>query len=143
MTLSGQWIPRTALIRAGYLVAGIKIGALWLAQGDSSPWEHALRLVALMAVVMAVAAAVRWLAARRGRHVAHHPIGRFLMAKMALVVMAVAAGLALENSISNVDVWVALGLAAVVAVAGPVIHPWLMNADPVELDHTSAAVAGV
>ncbi|MCX2929371.1 hypothetical protein ORI20_03735 [Mycobacterium sp. CVI_P3] len=143
MTVFGLRIPREALIRTGYLVVGIKFGTLWLAQGTSSPWEHALRLVALMAIVMTVATAVRWWAARLGRPVAHHPIGRFLMAKMALVAMAVAAGLALENSVSNVDLWVGLGIAAVVAVVGPLIHPWLINGAPAEPDTTNAAVAAV
>ncbi|EHB55006.1 hypothetical protein MycrhDRAFT_2200 [Mycolicibacterium rhodesiae JS60] len=143
MTVFGIRIPRRTLIRVAYLVVGIKFGAIWLVQGDSSPWEHALNLVALMGIVMAVAAAVRWWAARRGRPVAHHPIGRFLLAKMALVAMAVAAGLALENSVSNVDLWVGVGIAAVVGLAGPAIHPWLTKAGPAELEPTNAAVAGV
>lgn len=143
MTVFGNRFPRHVLIRVAYLAVGIKFGAIWLVQGDSSPWEHALNLIALMAVVMAVAAAVRWWAARRGRSVAHHPIGRFLMAKTALVAMAVAAGLALENSVSNVDLWVGLGIAAVVGLVGPAIHPWLTKAAPAELETTDAAVAGV
>jgi hypothetical protein len=143
MTLFGIRISRSALIRAIYLVVGIKFGAIWLAQGDSSPWEHALKLVALMGIVMSVATAVRWWAARRGRHVAHHPIGRFLMAKAALVALAVAAGLALENSVSHADLWVGVGLAAVVGLVGPVIHPWLMKADSAEPEPEHAAVVGV
>ncbi|MBB3748898.1 hypothetical protein FHT44_001359 [Mycolicibacterium sp. BK634] len=143
MTVCGVRIPRHALIRGAYLVVGIKFGAIWLAQGDSSPWEHAVRLIVLMGIVMTVASVVRWWAARRGRHVAHHPIGRFLMAKVALVAMAVAAGLALENSVSNADLWVGLGIAAVVGLAGPAIHPWLTKANPAQLEPTNAAVAGV
>jgi hypothetical protein len=143
MTLFGIRISRSALIRVIYLVVGIKLGAIWLAQGSSSPWEHALRLVVLMAIVMTVAAVLRWWAARRGRHVAHHPIGRFLMAKLALVTLAVVAGIALENVISHVDLCVGVGLAAVVGLVGPAIHPWLMNSDPAEPEPTDAAVVGV
>ncbi|MGY4708371.1 hypothetical protein ACXDF8_02160 [Mycolicibacterium sp. CBM1] len=132
MTDLWRRIPRPVLIRIAYLIVGVKLGALWLAQGDSSPWQHALRLIVLMAAVMAVTTVVRKWAARRGRHVAHHPIGRFLLAKFAIVALAVAAGLGLESAIANADLWVAVGLAAVVAVAGPLIHPWLVKADTPE-----------
>lgn len=112
-----------------------------MAQGDSSPWVHALRLLILMAVVMAVAALVRHWAALRGRKVAHHAIGRFLLAKVTLVALAMAAGLALDTSISHADAWVSVGLAAVVALGGPIIHPWLVKTRAVEDHPTAAAVA--
>lgn len=103
-------MSRSALIRAGYVVAGLKIGALWMAQGDSSPWVHALRLL-------------------------------ILMAKVTLVALAMAAGLALDTSISHADAWVSVGLAAVAALGGPIIHPWLVKTRAVEDHPTAAAVA--
>jgi hypothetical protein len=140
MTVFGWRPPRPLLIRTAYLVVGVKIGALWLAQGENSPWEHALRLLVLMAVVMAVMTVVRHWAARRGRRVAHHPIGRFLLAKLTLVGLAVFAGLALEDSIANVNLWVSAGLAVMVAVVGPIVHPWLVKADAAEPDRSNQAV---
>ncbi|CAN5356261.1 hypothetical protein BH09ACT8_BH09ACT8_03870 [soil metagenome] len=143
MTDFWRRIPRHVLIRLGYLIAGAKIGALWLAQGDSSPWEHALRLLALMASVMAVAEVARRWAARRGRRVNHHAVGRFIVVKVGLMALAVAAGLLLQNQLVHVDVWVSVGLAVVVAGLGPVIHPWLVksHAGPAEadVDQTDAA----
>ncbi|WP_141564298.1 hypothetical protein [Mycolicibacterium palauense] len=139
MTDLWRRIPRTLLIRLAYLVVGLKFGSLWLVQGEGSPWIHALRLVVLMAVVMTVAEVVRRWAARRGRRVNHHALGRFLLAKLGVVALAVAAGLLLQDWLANANVWVGLGLAVVVAVAGPLIHPWLVRAadesedDPVDI----------
>lgn len=62
-------------IRIGYLVAGVVTGVLWLVN-DGSPVEHARRLLVLVAVVMTVSWVVRRVAARCGREVPRHPIGR-------------------------------------------------------------------
>ncbi|MDY6998197.1 MAG: hypothetical protein SW019_16490 [Actinomycetota bacterium] len=129
MTEFWRRIPRHHLIRAAYLAAGLKIGSLWLLQGDSSPVEHAVRLIALLAAVMLVAELVRRAAARRGRQVPHHPIGRFLLAKVALVGLALVAGLALDDLLAHAELWVGAGLILVVSLAGPRIHPWLVKAD--------------
>lgn len=40
MTVCGRSIPRDALIRAAYLLAGIKIGALWLKKADPAELDH-------------------------------------------------------------------------------------------------------
>lgn len=127
------------LVRTGYLIAGVKIGALWLVSGDSSLWAHALKLLALMAVVMTVVAAVRWRQERRGQHVSRHPVGRFLFLKLALVAVAVIAAFTLGHWIPNIDVWVGLGLGAVVTVLGPVIHPWLVKTDKAVTDDAAPA----
>lgn len=129
MTDFWRRIPRQHLIRAGYLLAGLKIGTLWMAQGDSSPAEHAVRLVALLAAIMAVAEVVRRLAARRGRQVVHHPIGRFLLAKAAVVGLAVVAGIAAESWLPHAELWVGSGLIVLVGIVGPQIHPWLVRAE--------------
>jgi low temperature requirement protein LtrA len=113
-------------IRACYLVAGLVTGALWVAQ-HGSPLEHAVRLLALMAVVMTVSRAVRWWADRRGRRLPEHPIGRFLVAKVALVVVALAAAVTLDGVVAHADQWVAVGIGIAVAMAGPLLHPWLMK----------------
>ena len=117
--------PQTK-VRLGYTAAGLIAGVLWLAN-EGSPLEHAARLLVLMAVVMGVSQAVHRIAERRGRHLPKHPIGRFLVAKVALVALALAAAMALEGWLPDVDLWVAVGMGALVALAGPALHPWLMK----------------
>ncbi len=143
MTDFWRRIPRQLLIRIVYLVVGLKLGALWLAQGDSSPAEHALRLLILMAVVMAVATGVRRWREHRGHHVTHHPIGRFLLVKVALLAGAMLAGLALDGWIADADLWVAIGMGAAVAFGGPLIHPWLMKQerDTAQVTHNDTMTA--
>jgi hypothetical protein len=123
----------------GYLIAGGAIGALWLAHSGESPWEHALRLLALMGIAMAVSTMVRRWASRRGRRVPQHSIGRFLLAKLALLVLAVGAGILLQRWIPDPDVWIGVGLGVVVTVIGPVIHPWLTGASHEDVDTAAAA----
>lgn len=113
-------------VRIGYAVAAVLTAILWLAQ-HGTPLEHALRLLAIMAVVMTTSSAVHWLAERRGKHLPRHPIGRFLLFKLALVAVALGTAVALNGVVPHLDVWVALGMAAVVAGVGPALHPWLMN----------------
>ena len=120
-------------IRLGYAAAGALTGVLWLAH-EGSPLEHAVRLLVLMAVVMGVSQWVHHIAERRGRGLPKHPIGRFLMAKVALVALALAAAMALEGWLPEVNLWVAVGMGALVALAGPALHPWLMKTDTVTAD---------
>jgi hypothetical protein len=112
-------------VQVGYGVAGLAIGALWLAHSGESPLLHALRLLGLMAIVMAASTLVRRWASMSGRRVPHHRIGRFVALKIGLLCVAVAVGIALESVVSDADVWIAVGMAALVAVAGPRLHPWL------------------
>lgn len=125
-----------AKVRFGYAAAGLLTGVLWLAH-DGSPLEHAARLLVLMAIVMGVRQTVHWIAERRSRQLPRHPIGRFLVAKVAVVALALAAALALEGWLSYVDLWVALGMGALVALAGPALHPWLMKTRPVSADEAN------
>lgn len=118
-------LPREVRLGVGYLFAGLPLGALWMAHAGDTPWQHAVRLVVLMAVVMGVSSVVRRVAARQGRPVAHPPVGKFLIAKGTLVLAAVAAGYVLDGRIANVDMWIGLGLVFTVAVGGPIVHPWL------------------
>ena len=128
MTDFWRRVPRHHLIRVGYGVAGLKIGTLWMAQGDSSPAEHAVHLMALLVAIMAVTDVARRLAARRGRRVAHHPIGRFLLAKTAVVGLAVVAGIVVDGWLPHAELWVGAGLVVLIGAVGPLLHPWLINA---------------
>ena len=104
---------------------------------DGSPLEHALRLLVLMAVVMGVSQAVHRIAAWRGKHLPKHPVGRFLAAKVTLVALALAAAMALEGWLPEVNLWVAVGMGALVALAGPALHPWLMKSGAVRSDEAN------
>jgi hypothetical protein len=116
-------------VRIGYLAAGVVTAVLWQAH-DGSPLEHALRLLALMAIVMGGSWLAHRVAERRGRTLPQHPVGRFLLAKVAVVAVALVAAVALENVLADPNLWVALGMGATVALLGPSLHPWLMNAEP-------------
>lgn len=127
-------LPGSPKVRIGYLFAGVVIGALWVNQGGTPLWEHAARLLGLMAIVMTVTT-VR---ARLRNRPPKHPIGRFLAAKVGVVVLAVLAALLIGGRIDNEDMWIGLGLFVLVAVFGPILHPWLIRAERHELQGASA-----
>lgn len=128
MTDLWQHLSPQSKVRIGYLVAGVVTGVLWLAH-DGSPLDHALRLLALMATVMTVSWAVHRIAEATGRDLPRHPVGRFLLAKVAVVALALVAAVALEGWLADVDFWVAVGMGTVVTLLGPALHPWLIDAD--------------
>lgn len=121
-------------MRLGYVVAGAVVGALWITQSGTPLWEHAARLLGLMAIVMTVTT-VR---ARLRNRPPKHPIARFMAAKVGLVVLAVLAAILTSGRIDNEDMWIGLGLFALVAVFGPRLHPWLMRTERHELQGASA-----
>ncbi|RDH79671.1 hypothetical protein DVS77_05540 [Mycolicibacterium moriokaense] len=82
-------------------------------------------MAALMAVVMVASTLARRWASARGRRVPRHPIGRFLAVKLALLGLAVAVAVALDGRLAHVDLWIAIGLFAVVSVVGPQLHSYL------------------
>jgi hypothetical protein len=111
--------------RIGYLAAGAVFGALWVSHSGDPLWETVLRLLVIMGVAMALSAALRHWATRQGRTVPEHSVGRFLIAKLGLLLLAVVAGLLLQPWVSAADLWIGVGMCALVAVAGPMLHPWL------------------
>ncbi|MET0699869.1 MAG: hypothetical protein ABWY93_09390 [Mycobacterium sp.] len=108
-------------VRWGYVLAGAVIGGLWISQSGTPLWEHAVRLLGLMAIVMLVRAVV----ARVRKSAPKHPIARFIAVKVALVAAGVLAAVLIGGRLDNEDLWIGLGLFAVVAVFGPGLHPWL------------------
>lgn len=117
-------------LRIGYLAAGAVFGALWISHSGDPLWETVLRLLVIMGVAMALSAVLRHWAARRGRTVPEHSIGRFLIAKLGLLLLAMVAGLMLQPWVSGADLWIGVGMCALVAVAGPMLHPWLAGSGP-------------
>jgi hypothetical protein len=108
------------------LFAGLVMGGIWLMQ-HGSPLQHALRLLAVMAIVMTTSALVHAWADRTGRHLPRHPVGRFLLGKLVLVAVALAAATGLHGVLPHVDAVVAGGMAVAVAALGPMLHPWFMK----------------
>jgi hypothetical protein len=116
-----------------YVVAGLVIGGVWMLHAGESPLVHAIRLLVLMAVVMSLSTAARRVAAKRGRVVAHPPLGRFLVLKLALLALAVVAATMLDAWVPHADVWIAVGLALLVMTVGPHVHPWLVGRTATEV----------
>jgi len=112
-------------VRIAYAMAGVFVAVVWLSHRGDSPWVHGIRLLAIMAVVMTTTALLRRWAAAKGRRVPHHPIGRFLVAKVALVGIGVAAAVLLQETIPQIDIWIAVGMGLLTAGLGPLLHPWL------------------
>jgi len=119
-------------VRIRYLVIGALLGAAWGWNGDLPPWSHAVRLGILIVVVLPLfALGRRWWFRRTGRtdtadSNAH--LRGWLVAKVALVAGAFVAQVALERWLTrsaSAEV-VGLGLFAVVAVAGPMLHERLV-----------------
>ncbi|ROO82957.1 hypothetical protein EDD29_0445 [Actinocorallia herbida] len=107
-------------MRRIYPVAGIALGCAWAVGGDKPVWEHAIRTVVLLLVLLPVAEMV--LNRRRARGDAPIPRlrhGPIITAKLSLVVLAAGAQLALALVTSWASVIVGIALAAVIIGVGP------------------------
>ncbi|NLU68282.1 hypothetical protein [Streptomyces sp. HNM0574] len=107
-------------LRIAYVVAGLAIGGAWAYGRDMPLWEHALRLCVIVVVVPPVLHLVR----RRLRRPAarHLPLRQLVLAKVLLVLGAVAVELLLEPLTAGASLITAAALAAVVALGGPSWH---------------------
>jgi hypothetical protein len=108
-------------VRIRFLVPGIVFGVLWYANRDTPLWEHAVRMLVIMVVVLA---AIELLADRhngqkRAPHLAH---GRVIGAKLGLLAIAVVAEWALDHWTEQASAVVAVGLVVVTAVVGPALR---------------------
>ncbi|MFB7214049.1 hypothetical protein [Streptomyces sp. NPDC056255] len=112
--------PKEWPVRLGYIAVGLGIGGAWLLGRDVPPWEHALRL---LAIVVVVPPAVHLLRRRRARATLPHlPLRHLVAAKVLLV----GAALGLDALLALWTVWApvatALTLTLIVAVGGPPLH---------------------
>ena len=119
-----------APVRIRYAVIGVVLGGAWAANWGLPPWEHALRLVVLLLVVVPVVnlARSRHLR-RRGRPAepSSHLRG-LVISKVILVALALVVEIALERwlPLGTATTVVALLLFVVVVVAGPPSHGWIV-----------------
>ncbi|OBA71703.1 hypothetical protein A5641_10325 [Mycobacterium sp. 1554424.7] len=119
-------VPAAIAVIAGYGFAGAVFAGLWMWHSTDPLWEEAARLLTLLAIVT-VLSSIRHKRAAKQDAKAPTPLGRFIIAKLALVIVAVIATLLLEQTTLNAGMWVAVGMATMVSVVGPAIHPWLSH----------------
>ncbi|MGW4123412.1 hypothetical protein [Nocardia sp. NPDC004711] len=107
---------------AGYLLAGVTVGLLWVLQ-TGPLWEHGLRLGVVLLVVPTAAHLIRqrW-AAGKPTTAPRISLRRLSAAKAALVAAAMTATWLLEPMLPEVRRLVGLALALTIAVGGPLLH---------------------
>ena len=119
-------------VRARYCLLGLLAAGMWLWSSGQPLWLHALRILAILLVVPAVAGRVTAAAARRrgtdpGEMIS---IARLVAFKAVLVVIAGTATLLLRAHVAHLDLWVAAWLALMLAFGGPAIHHRLLKGPP-------------
>ena len=111
-------------VRIGYAALGLIAGGLWLLGSGDPLWLHALRVLAIVLVVPAVASRLAAeVARRRGQQKTETlSVGRLVAIKAGLVIVAIAVTGLLGSRVAHLDLYLAAWLALMVAVGGPVIH---------------------
>lgn len=115
-------------VRISYAALGLIAGALWLLGSGDPLWLHALRVLAIVLVVPAVASRLAAaVARRRGQQKTETlSVGRLVAIKAGLVIVAIAVTGLLGSRVAHLDLYLAAWLALTVAVGGPVIHHRLL-----------------
>ncbi|MFE2140669.1 hypothetical protein ACFXA3_02740 [Streptomyces sp. NPDC059456] len=111
--------------RRTYALAGIVMGAVWIMGSDTSPRDHALRLLALVACAGTAMALLHRRRARLGRPVDRRLHSGLLVGKVLLVVVALALDGLLGLWISEPSLVTAALLCLFIAFGGPCLHRWL------------------
>ena len=115
-------------VRISYAALGLIAGGLWLLGSGDPLWLHALRVLAIVLVVPAVASRLAAaVARRRGQQKTETlSVGRLVAIKAGLVIVAIAVTGLLGSRVAHLDLYLAAWLALTVAVGGPVIHHRLL-----------------
>ena len=115
-------------VRIGYAALGLIAGGLWLLGSGDPLWLHALRVLAIVLVVPAVASRLAAaVARRRGQQKTETlSVGRLVAIMAGLVIVAIAVTGLLGSRVAHLDLYLAAWLALTVAVGGPVIHHRLL-----------------
>ena len=115
-------------VRISYAALGLIAGGLWLLGSGDPLWLHALRVLAIVLVVPAVASRLAAaVARRRGQQKTETlSVGRLVAIKAGLVIVAIAVTGLLGSRVAHLDLYLAAWLALMVAVGGPVIHHRLL-----------------
>ncbi|WP_331739553.1 hypothetical protein OG613_43980 (plasmid) [Streptomyces sp. NBC_00015] len=111
-----------------YTVLGVLMGGLWAVNHGATLWEHTSRLLLIALTVPPLMERVRMRRRRRlGRHGEPRvSLLRLTLLKLGVVALALAATWLLRDQVAGADYWTAAGMAVLVAVAGPLLHPHMI-----------------
>ena len=111
-------------VRIRYAALGLIAGGLWLWGSGDPLWLHALRLLAIVLVVPALASGLNTaVARRRGKDRTETiSIGLLVAIKAGLVIVAITVTGLLGSRVPHLDLYVAAWLALMLALGGPAIH---------------------
>lgn len=106
-------MTRTMKIHLKYLVMAAVIGGLWFQNRHRPAWEEGIRVLIVFALVMLL---MKRLVARRGITI---ELGPALLTKTVLIAIALAVQLLVGRWTSDPAGYVAVGLALIIALLGP------------------------
>jgi phosphatidylglycerophosphate synthase len=112
--------------RSRYAIIGAILGVLWYVNDAGPLWEHAVCVIVIMFAVLVVLELVN----RRRHGGADRPRishGRIIATKLVFLAVAIGAQWLLDQWTDYANVIVAVGLAVVVAVAGPRLQHHLVR----------------
>ncbi|WP_405771913.1 hypothetical protein OHU34_42530 [Streptomyces sp. NBC_00080] len=115
--------PRQVVVP--YAVLGVLMGGLWAVNHGASLWEHTERLLLVALIVPPLLERLR-MRRRRRLGLEGEPrvsLLRLTLLKVGVVALALAATWLLRGHVAGADYWTAAGMAVLVAVVGPVLHP--------------------
>ncbi|WP_371645728.1 hypothetical protein OG974_06335 [Streptomyces sp. NBC_00597] len=113
---------RTRIRNRAYGLAGIVMGAVWVMGSDTTAWEHALRVLALVVCAGAAMALLQRRRARLGRPADHRLHSGLLLGKVLLVAAALIVDGLLGLWIPEPSPITAALLCVAIAVGGPALH---------------------
>ncbi len=115
-------------VRIRYAMLGLIAGGLWLWGSGDPMWLHALRMLAIVLIVPALANRLNAAVARhRGKERTETiSSGRLVAIKAGLVVVAIAVTALLGSRVAHLDLYLAAWLALMLALGGPAIHHRLL-----------------
>jgi Kef-type K+ transport system membrane component KefB len=111
-----------------YAVLGLIAGGLWLWGSGDPLWLHALRMLAIVLIIPALASRLNAAVARRHgkQRTETISVGRLVAIKAGLVIVALAVTALLGSRLAHLDLYVAAWLALTLALGGPAIHHRLL-----------------
>ncbi|MCX4545869.1 hypothetical protein [Streptomyces sp. NBC_01565] len=130
--------PRRTRTVAAYGVVGLVMAAVWIHGGDTPAWEHALRVLALVLGISAIARLAGPRLVRGGRA----PLDRglffgLLAGKVVLVAVALLVDWLAGLWFSDPTLITAACLFAAVAAGGPALHDALSHGGPGRRAHAT------
>jgi len=123
----------TPATRLGYAALGLIAGSLWLWNAGQPVWLHAVRMLAILLIVPAVAQRLIAVIARHRGHSKRQTasVRRLVAAKGVLIIIAMTATILLEGHVASLPVYVAGWLALTIGLGGPAVHHRLLAGAPV------------